>query len=138
MTLQLLKRKIIDYKLLYKIIFLTIFFKDLHASPNIQYLPDAHHHTNYRVAWINMIEFSDHILRVEPFQENIVKDKHSCAALCLQDTRCKSLNLIRESTENFICKLLETDKYRSNCEYRWLEGGTHYAIQVCCFTFTSR
>ena len=77
------------------------------------------------------VKHQGRFLDVVPIRSEKVDDAIACGFVCLENTRCSSLNLATTADEGkYECQLLATDKYNSRDQLVPSDELDHYGVKV--------
>ena len=67
------------------------------------------------LSFANLFSFPNYLLNATPFESLFVYGEQDCLQACTENPRCRSLNFKEGSQlhRKFLCKLLDTDKFKS-------------------------
>ena len=99
---------------LYCTIFASIFFFQFKEAIFTDYKSSLDV-SNGILSFANLFSFPNYLLNATPFESLFVYGEQDCLQACTENPRCRSLNF-KEGSQlhgKFLCKLLDTDKFKS-------------------------
>ena len=91
--------------------------------------------------YANAFPFLNHKLNSTPFESRVFRSEEDCIAACTKTSRCRSLNFqfkaIPERNRNFVCHLLDTDKFNSSELFNASLDFHHYSLTVSAYRLIS-
>ena len=84
------------------------------------------------LVYANFFSFPHHKLNSAPVESRTVLGEQDCIAACTESSKCRSLNFkqVPDADGNFICHLLDADKFNSSELFNASVEFHHYSFTV--------